>query len=142
MGEINFSTGVVERKVNGIRSIYYNPSDIGFADRLFSLASKVEEIDKKLREKLDKADAAKSFDYYRVAEKQKREAVDEVFGAGFCEDVFKGTSVTASLAGDGGTPLENFIFAVLDDMDADVRDKLDRRSDKINKYTEKYRNRA
>lgn len=140
MADIVFSTGVVEMSVNGGRTIKFNPSDVGFAEVLFSLVSKIEDIDKKRQEKTEKCtDNAKAFDYYRASDKQMREAVDAVFGENFCADVFDNVRLIA--LADGLTVIENFIFAVLDQMDEDIAANVEKRNARIAKYTEKYNNR-
>lgn len=140
MAEINFSTGVVEMSVNGKRTIKFNPSDVGFIETLYSLMAKVEEIESDSRKKRENTDEpAKVFDYFRASDKRMREAVDAVFGDGFCDDVFDGVRLVA--LADGLTVLENFVFAVVDQMDESVRSNMEARNAKIEKYTAKYQNR-
>lgn len=137
MAEINFSTGVVEMSVNGKRTIKFNPADVGFIETLYSLMAKVEEIETDSHKKREKSDdPAKVFDYFRSSDKRMRDAVDAVFGEGFCADVFDGVRLVA--LADGMTALENFVFAVLDQMDESVRTNLEQRDAKIAKYTSKY----
>lgn len=138
MAEINFSTGVVEMSVNGVRSIRFNPSDIGFMDTLYALMAKVESIENDSQKKREnQTDPAKIFDSFRSNEKKMRDAVDAVFGDGFCDDVFSGVRLVALV--DGLTVLENFIFAVIDQMDESVKANMEARNAKIEKYTAKYK---
>lgn len=141
MDGITFSTGVVEMPVNGGRTIRFNPADVGFMDTLYSLMAKVEDIEKESQKKREKSDdPAKIFDYFRSSDKRMREAVDAVFGDGFCNDVFDGVRLVAMA--DGLTVLENFVFAVIDHMDESVRANMEQRNAKIEKYTAKYKNRG
>lgn len=137
MEELRFSTGVVEMAVNGGRTIRFNPADIGFLDTLYSLLGKLESIqadeDKK---KAKKDDPAKFFDYNRICDKRMKDAVDSVFGEGFCNDVFQGVRLFA--LAEGLTVIENFIFAIIDKMDESVRENMAQRNDRMAKYTEKY----
>lgn len=140
MAEINFSTGVVEMSVNGKRTIKFNPADVGFIETLYSLMAKVEEIETESQKKREKTDdPAKVFDYFRSSDKRMREAVDAVFGESFCDDVFDGVRLVA--LADGLTVLENFVFAVIDQMDESVRANMAARNDRVAKYTAKYQNR-
>ena len=140
MSDIVFSTGIVEMSVNGGRTIRFNPADVGFIDTLYSLMAKVEDIEKESQKKREKSDdPAKIFDYFRSSDKRMRDAVDAVFGEGFCDDVFDGVRLVAMA--DGLTVLENFVFAVIDQMDESVKANMDRRNAKIEQYTAKYRNR-
>lgn len=137
MKELNFETGLVEMAVNGGRVIRFNPADIGFCDLLYNLLGKIEAIDTETRKKQERADdMAKNFDRFRAGDKRMREAVDAVFGEGFCEDVFCGIRLMA--LANGLTVLENFIFAILDEMDASVHENLAKREGRISKYTAKY----
>lgn len=137
MPEIRFSTGVVEIPVNGGRAIRFNPVDVGFLDTLYGLLAKVDMIDKETAKKREKTeDLSKVFDYMRASDKRMREAVDAVFGEGFSDDVFNGVRLVAQA--DGLSVLENFVFAVLDQMDESVTENMAKRSERIAKYTAKY----
>lgn len=137
MAEIRFDTGVQEFSVNGGRTIRFNPADIGFAETLYSVIAKINTIDEETRKKREATtDYAKIFDYNRAADKRMREVVDTVFGEGFCADVFGGIRLLA--LADGLSIVENFVFAVLDQMDASITDNLAKRDARIAKYTAKY----
>lgn len=137
MKELNFETGLVEMAVNGGRVIRFNPADVGFMDTLYGLLGKIESIEAEARKKQDKTDdLAKLFDRSRASDKRMRDAVDSVFGEGFCADVFPGIRLTALAS--GLSALENFVFAVMDEMDESVRDNLAKREGRIAKYTAKY----
>lgn len=138
MKELNFATGLTEMAVNGGRVIRFNPADIGFLDTLYGLLGKIEVIEaetEKMRGKTD--DLAKLFDRTRSSDKRMREAVDSVFGEGFCAEVFPGIRLTA--IADGLTVLENFVYAIVDEMDESVRENMAKREGRIAKYTAKYR---
>lgn len=138
MAEITFQTGVVEMSVNGKRAIKFNPADVGFIETLYSLMAKIEKIEKENDGKREAAkEPSKIFDLYRNSDKKMREAVDSVFGDGFCDDVFDGVRLVAMA--DGLTVLENFVFAVLDQMDESVRENIEKRNSKIEEYTAKYK---
>lgn len=137
MEELKFETGLVEFSVNGSRTIRFNPSDPGFLETLYGLVAKIDAIEADMAKKKDKSnDPAKFFDIVRSSDKRMRDAVDSVFGDGFCADVFNGIHVTA-LAG-GLTVLENLVFAIMDRMDDSVKENMAQRNDKIAKYTAKY----
>lgn len=137
MKELNFETGLAEMAVNGGRVIRFNPADIGFLDTLYGLLGKIESIEMETKKKQGQTDdLAKLFDRSRASDKRMRDAVDSVFGEGFCADVFPGIRLTA-LAG-GLTVLENFVFAIMDEMDDSIRDNMAKREGRIAKYTAKY----
>ena len=137
MKELKFETGLVEMAVNGGRVIRFNPADVGFMDTLYALLGKIEAIEAETRKKQDKTeDLAKLFDRSRSSDKRMREAVGSVFGEGFCAQVFPSVRLTA--LADGLSVLENFVFAIMDEMDESVRDNLAKREGRIAKYTAKY----
>lgn len=138
MKELTFSTGRVEFNVNGKRTVSINPADVSFAETLYALMSKLDSIEKDSGRKLDKTnDPVKMFEAYRGRDKKAQEAVDAVFGAGFCADVFEAVSLFA-VTDTGLTAVENFLFAVLDEMDETATANVGRRSASIEKYTAKY----
>lgn len=138
MADITFSTGVVEVAVNGGRKIKFNPSDIGFFDTLCSMMAKVEKLeDEGSAKRAALKDADKIFDNFRKYDEKEREAVDSVFGEGFCEDVFDGVRLSAMA--DGLSVLENFVFAVFDLMSNDIIENVNKRDARIAKYVDKYK---
>lgn len=138
MENLEFSTGLVEMSVNGGRTVRFNPSDLGFVETLYNLIAKVDAIQADFSQKKDKItdDPARFFDLSRQSDKRMREAVDAVFGDGFCGEVFSGIRLTAMA--DGLTVLENFVFALIDRMDDSVKENMAKRKGRIEKYTAKY----
>lgn len=137
MADILFDTGVKEFQVNGVRTIRFNPADIGFAETLYSVIAKINAIDEETKKKRSGTnDYAKIFDYNRAEDKKMRDAVDSVFGENFCADVFGDIRLTA--IADGLSVIENFAFAVLDQMDKSITENMAKRDARISKYTEKY----
>ena len=118
------------------RTVDFNPSDSGFAESLYCLVSKLSQIhDVKSQEYEAEEDPAARFDISRAEDAEMRDAVDSMFGEGFCKDVFK-TRLFA--LADGMTVIENFLFGILDEMDESVTENLAKRDAKIKKYTDKY----
>ena len=118
------------------REVEFNPADQGFAEELYGLVSKLSKIhEARVKEYEAETDAAVRFDLSREEDAQMRAAVDSLFGEGFCRDVFK-TRLFA--LADGMTVVENFLFALMDEMDASVTENLAKRDSRIRKYTEKY----
>lgn len=118
------------------RFVDFNPADQGLAEDLYGLASKLSKIheDKKKAYETEEDPAAR-FDISRAEDAEMREAVDSLFGDGFCKDVFK-TRLFAMA--DGMTVVENFLFALLDEMDESITENIAKRDARIKKYTEKY----
>lgn len=125
-----------DAEVDTGRYVEFNPSDLGFAEELYGLVSKLTQIhENKTKEYEAEQDPAARFDINRKEDAEMREAVDSLFGEGFSRDVFK-TRLFAMA--DGMTVAENFLLALLDEMDANITENLAKRDAKIKKYTEKY----
>ena len=118
------------------RTVAFNPADNGLAESLYGLTSELSQIhESRKKEYEDEQDPAARFDISRAEDAEMREAVDSLFGDGFCRDVFK-TRLFAMA--DGMTVVENFLFALLDEMDESITENLSKRDARIKKYTEKY----
>lgn len=131
------NTGLVELDINGTRTIKFNPSDVGFAEDLYGLASKIGAIqDAKEAEFARAEDPVAKFDISRAEDREIRAAVDDYFGEGFCGDIFPGVRLYA--LADGMTLIENLLYGLLDKMDADITANIAKRDAKIKKYTDKY----
>lgn len=117
------------------RYVEFNPADQSFAEDLYGLVSKLGKIHEKFVKEAETADAADRFDLSRAEDAEMRAAVDAMFGEGFCKDVFR-TRLFA--LADGMTAVENFLYALLDKMDASVSENLAKRDARIKQYTQKY----
>lgn len=124
---------------NGIstgRTVSFNPADQGFAEDLYGLSSKIQKIhENKSKELEETTDGAERFDISRSEDREMRESVDALFGDGFCADVFH---VRLFAFADGLTVIENFLYALLDEMDESITSNMAARNVRIKKYTEKY----
>lgn len=141
MEDLNFALGVKEFKVNGGRTVRFNPADEGFLELLYGLIGKLDELTAERQKKTEKAgeDWGKRFEYAKACDERMRKAVDDVFGDGFSAEVFGTVRLTA--AADGLTVAENFIWSVVDRMDEDIKANLARRSERVRYYTDKYKSR-
>lgn len=139
MEELNFALGVETFTVNGGRTISFNPGDEGFLEVLYGLIGKLDDLTGERRKKTEKAGEnwAKRFEHAKSCDERMRAAVDDVFGAGFSDDVFGSVRLTA--AADGLSVVENLIWAVVDRMDESVKANLARRSERVRYYTDKYK---
>ena len=128
---MTLDTGLVELDINGVRTIKFNPSDIGFAEDLYGLASKIGAIqDAREAEFAKTEDPVAKFDISLSEDKEMRAAVDDYFGEGFCSDVFPGVRLYALADG--------MLYGLLDKMDEDITANIARRDAKVKKYTDKY----
>lgn len=127
---------VTDTGIDTGRSVDFNPADQGFAEELYGLVSKLAQIhDAATKAASETTDAVARFDLSREEDSQMREAVDSLFGEGFCKDVFK-TRLYA-IAG-GMMVIESFLYSLLDQMDESITENMAKRDAKIQKYTAKY----
>lgn len=138
---ISISSGILHKPVimDGVdtgRTVDFNPADQGFAESLYGLISKLSKIhETKKKEYEAEPDISNRFEISMEEDAEMRKSVDSLFGEGFCKDVFK---VRLFALADGMTVIENFLMAILDEMDESVTENLAKRDARIKKYTEKY----
>lgn len=138
---LSISSGILHKPVimDGVdtgRTVDFNPADQGFAESLYYLVSEIGKIhETKKKEYEAELDLANRFEICVAEDTEMRKAVDSLFGDGFCKDVFKVRLFSIS---DGMTVIENFLIALLDEMDEAVTENLAKRDARIKKYTEKY----
>ena len=138
---LSISSGILHKPVimDGVdtgRAVDFNPADQGFAESLYGLVSKLGKIhEAKKKEYEAEQDLSARFEISMAEDAEMRKAVDFLFGDGFCNDVFKARLFALS---DGMTVIENFLIALLDEMDEAVTENLAKRDARIKKYTEKY----
>lgn len=120
------------------RSIDINPSDQGFAEDLYGLVSKIEQIHMEKRKLLEtEEDTAARFDICRSEDREMRAVVDGLFGENFCRDVFGAVRLFA--LANGLTVIENLLFALLDEMDDSITANIAKRDERVQKYIQKYK---
>ena len=136
---LNISTGVKEYDINGACTVYFNPTDINFVEKLFNafetLDSKQEEYRNKITSDVENTEA---FRVMREADKTARDTIDGLFGSDVCNSVFGSISM---LSGDGdGLPIwASFLLAIIDEMDEAFTREKKASNPRIKRYTEKYK---
>lgn len=137
MNTLNFSTGVVTFSVNDKAEVSFNPTDMYFAERLFTAFN---ELDKKQdaykAEVSRESDKRKIFDIARRMDKEMREMIDGIFQKPVCEDIFEGMNVYA--LSDGLPVWSNFLLVVMDKTDSTFAQEQKATNPRIQKYLAKY----
>ncbi len=136
MKELNFSTGVNTYKLNGVCEVSFNPTDAEFVKRIYdtfdALQNKQDAIDS-----AQDMDLGEFFEFASAKDKEMREAIDGLFGAGVSEALF--SKMNCYAMADGMPAWSNLFFMLFDEIDS-VSDEETKKSDaRIRKYTEKYR---
>ena len=111
MKNLNFQTTRKTYKVNDNAEISFDPADIGFANRLFTLMDKLEK-------RQNEPAPENQEDVFVVAEKrdaEMRAEIDAVFDEPVCDKVFGRTNVFSPA---GGLPLcVNFLMAIIKEVE-------------------------
>ena len=137
MKELKIETGVEEYDLNGKCKVYFNPADPAFADKLYTAFANLREKQDSQKTDTSKMNARETFDYLNALDAEMREIIDGVFGQPVCAPLFGEVSVYAIA---GGAPLwMNFILAIIDELDDGVKREKAFHSEKLAKYTQKYK---
>lgn len=138
---IKFDTGAVEYTINDKVKVTFNPTDLSFVERVFSIFDNMDEMQEKYNAEIDKAEKdADVFKIYRDFESTMRNTINDVFGVEVCQDIFGNVSVFA-LA--DGLPLwANLMIAIIDEMDVAFAREKKATNPRIKKYTAKYNKRG
>lgn len=137
MKELNFETGLVEFSLNGKTSVFFNPTDSNFVERLYSTFEALDKKQEQYKSEIDKmADKRKIFDYARERDAEMRGMIDDVFGCPVADSIFGGMNVYAVA---GGLPVWcNLMLAVMDEIDTTFAREQKATNPRIAKYTAKY----
>lgn len=131
MGELNFQTTRKTYTVNGGAEISFDPSDIGFVNRLHDMIDKMERQQKE-------ATSEDPQDVFKTAARrdaEMRAEIDAAFGEPVCDKVFGTVNI---LSPAGGLPVcMNFLLAVIDEIDAAAENET-KASPRANAYMQKY----
>ena len=130
MDVLNFQTSRKTYKVNDGCEISFDPTDIGFVNRLFDLMRKLEGQ--------KGTEVQNSDEVFAVAarrDKEMRADIDALFGEPVCDKIFGTTNVFSPA---GGLPLcMNFLLAVIDEVDA-ASETATKPSARVDAYIQKY----
>lgn len=121
-----FDTGVKTFRINNDQdcTISFNPADSNFFDRLTTAANNIANLTERTEDQLQ--------DIQKLETKCRAE-INKIFGEDVCTRIFGETSVCA--LGSNGYPVAyNFLSAIKDQCETDVKE----RTAKLKKNTEKY----
>ena len=134
--EITLDDGLVCLSINGKSETVFNPTDLGFIEKLFLAFDSLEAKQKALEEKIGSAEPREVFRIARDADADMRELVDGVMGAGTCAAQFGDMNVYARA---GGLPVwANLLFAVMDLCETESVSQQKQMRPALEKYAAKY----
>lgn len=135
--DIQINTGAKEFNLGGKVSVWFNPTDMAFAQRIYDTFAGLEEQQNKYTEMLRNADEdASVFVIGQEMDKEMRDAVNGVFGVDVVTPLIGDMNVYAFA--DGLPIWANILMAVLDTMSDTVKEETKRSKQRIDKYTKKY----
>jgi len=135
MRELNFDLGLNEYDLGGKVTVQFNPTDVSFLEKLSESFATLDRI----QEEVKREEISDEKDVYNLAKNldiKMREIIDALFGQDVCTPLFGEMNLFASA---GGLPVwANLMLAIADEVQASMQGELEKRNDKIRKYTEKY----
>ena len=135
MKELNFDLGLNEYDLGGKVTVKFNPTDVSFLEKLSESFATLDRI----QEEVKREEISDEKDVYNLAKNldtKLRDIIDALFGMDVCTPLFGEMNLFASA---GGLPVwANLMLAIADEVQASMQGELEKRNDKIRKYTEKY----
>lgn len=136
---LQFDTGLVTYNVNGKTELTFNPADVAFIDRLYSIVEQLDAKQSGYKEEIEAVKETKEvFEVSRKIDREMREIIDSAFNIPVCDAIFDGMSVYAIATNTGLPVWMNFILAIFDESDAAMHSAEKRGRDRLAKYTSKY----
>lgn len=137
MKDLIFDTGVVTYNLNGKCEVSFNPTDSGFAEKLYNAFSTLDGKKAEYEEQIKKAgDNAAIFDLFRKMDEEMRDIINEVFGFDVCTPLFGDLNIYAFA--DGLPVWANLLLGLMDELDSSVAKEQKAMNPRISKYTKKY----
>ena len=138
MKNLTFDTGVREYDLGGKVTVCFNPTDVGFIQKLSDSFSYLDLIQEEV--KLRKEEVTDEKDVYKLAKSldgKMRDIINALFGQDVCTPLFGEMNLFASA---GGLPVwANLMLAIAEEVESCMQGELKQREERIKKYTEKYR---
>lgn len=136
MKELSFDSGLQEYRFNDKCTLYFNPADPAFADRIYTAFDALKENQEKRNIDAEKLTAKEAFTYLRQLDAEMREVINGVFEQEVCAPLFGSMSLYAMA---GGSPVwMNFMLTIIDELDESIKREKAFHSEKLSKYTKKY----
>ena len=136
MKELNITTGAQEYRLNDKCTVFFNPSDPAFADKLYTAFDALKKKQDVRDNNVEKMSAREMFDWLKKLDTEMRETIDGVFDQPVCDPLFGNVSVYA--IADGAPLWMNLMVAIMDEMDEGIKREKAFHSEKLPTDTKKY----
>ena len=138
MKSISINDGREEYRLNDKVSVRFNPTDVGFLEKLTETYEKLDALQEELNDARGTLSEPEVFPFARSRDAQMRSVLDELFDTPICDVLFGSLNLYASA---GGFPVwANFMIAITEEVESAMQGELAAREQRIAKYTAKYRN--
>ena len=141
MKALNFDTGINEYDLGGKVTVRFNPTDVGFLEKLSDSFAALDLIQEEV--KLSQEEITDEKDVFNLAKNldgKMRDILNALFGMDVCTPLFGSMNLFASA---GGLPVwANLMLAVADEVETSMSGELKKREARIKKYTEKYQSKV
>ena len=137
MKSLSFDAGLEEYRLNDRVTVHFNPTDLGFLEKLASTFEKLDALQEEVRASRETiTDEREVFPLARDLDAKMRVILNELFGVEICEPLFGSMNLFAS---SGGLPVwANLLLAVSEEAEYAMSAELAQREKRIAKYVEKY----
>ncbi len=137
MKNLNFSDGLQDYRLNDRVTVCFNPTDLGFLERVASAFEKLDAIQEEVRASRETiTDEREVFPLARDLDARMRAILNELFDAEICTPLFGSMNLFASSC---GLPVwANLMLAITEEVQNSMQDELQQREQRIAKYVEKY----
>jgi hypothetical protein len=138
MKNLTFDNGIVEYDLGGKVTVRFNPTDVGFIEKLFESFASLDRIQEEIRQSKEEiSDEKKVYRLAKNLDTRMREIINALFGQDVCTPLFGEMNLFASA---GGLPVwANLMLAIAEEVETCMQGELKQREARIKKYTEKYR---
>ena len=138
MKSLNISDGLEEYRLNDRVTVRFNPTDLGFLERVAAAFEKLDAIQEEVRASSEKiTDEREVFPLARELDAKMRAILNELFDDEICEPLFGSMNLFAS---SGGLPVwANLMLAVTEEINTSMEQELSQREQRIAKYVSKYK---
>ena len=137
MKSLNFSDGLQDYRLNERVTVRFNPTDLGFLEKLASTFEKLDALQEEVRASRESiTDEREVFPLARELDAKMRVILNELFSDEICEPIFGSMNLFAS---SGGLPVwANLLLAISEEVENAMSMELAQREKRIAKYVEKY----
>ena len=138
MKSLSFSDGFEEYRLNDRVTVRFNPTDVGFLEKLSHTFEQLDSLQDEVRRSRDSiTDDREVFPIVRELDAKMRGVINELFGDDVCTPLFGSVTLFAS---SGGLPLwANLMLAISEEVQNSMQDELQQREKRIEKYVKKYK---